>query len=202
VMFMGIYCMAHAIRHFVIRRNMNVKTRDCGTVIDRVPPHALLGASALVCAALSLSPSPASSAAAPSPPTRAQATQAQAAQIKVAWVRWLPGGVPLAGYATLANVSGQSIVLTSATSAAFHDVSLHQTVQTGGTVRMSPLDRIAIAPHAVLDFEARGIHLMLMQPRAALDPNGAISIILHFADGSSLTVPFQVRTSAAAPPSD
>ena len=35
---------------------------------------------------------------------------------------------------------------------------------------MSPLDRIAIAPHAVLDFEARGIHLMLMQPRAALDP--------------------------------
>jgi copper(I)-binding protein len=171
-------------------------------VIDRVALRALPGASAFMCTALLLSPSPASSAAAPSPPTRAQATQAQAAQIKVAWVRWLPGGVPLAGYATLANVSDESIVLTSATSAAFHDVSLHQTVQTGGTVRMSPLDRIAIAPHAVLDFEARGIHLMLMQPRAALDPNGAVSIILHFADGSSLTVPFQVRTSAAAPPRD
>ena len=37
---------------------------------------------------------------------------------------------------------------------------------------------------------------------AALDPNGAVSIILHFADGSLLTVPFQVRTSAAAPPRD
>jgi periplasmic copper chaperone A len=142
-----------------------------------------------MCAALS--------AAAASP-----ATQAQAAQIKVAWVRWLPGGVPLAGYATLANVSDQSIVLTSATSAAFDDVSLHQTVQAGGTVRMSPLNRIAIAPHAMLDFEARGIHLMLMQPRATLDPNGAVSITLHFADGSSLTVPFQVRTSAGAPPRD
>jgi copper(I)-binding protein len=150
-----------------------------------------------MCAALILSPSPALLAAAPSPAIRAQATQAQAAQIKGAWIRWLPGGLPLAGYATLANASDQSIVLTSTTSAAFHDVSLHQTVQAGGTVRMSPLDRIAIAPHAMLDFEARGIHLMLMQPRATLDPNGAVPITLHFADGSSLTVPFQIRTSRA-----
>jgi copper(I)-binding protein len=137
------------------------------------------------------------SAAAPGP-----ATQAQAAQIKAAWVRWLPGGVPLAGYATLANESDQPIALISATSAAFHDVSLHQTVQAAGTVRMSPLNRIAIAPHAVLDFEARGIHLMLMQPREALDPNGTVSITLHFADGSSLTVPFRVRASTEASPRD
>ena len=129
-------------------------------------------------------------------------TQAHAAQIKAAWVRWLPGGVPLAGYATLANVSDLPIVLTSATSAAFHDVSLHQTVQDGGTVRMSPLDRLAIAPHSTLDFEARGIHLMLMQPRETLDPNGQVAMTLRFADGSSLTVPFQVRTSAEASPRD
>lgn len=127
-------------------------------------------------------------------------TQAQAVQIKSAWIRWLPGGVPLAGYATLVNVSDQPVVLTSATSDAFHDLSLHQTLQTGGTVRMSPLERIAIAPHTTLDFEARGIHLMLMQPRAALDPQGEIPMTLHFADGSSLTVQFQLRTAGASPP--
>jgi copper(I)-binding protein len=154
-------------------------------------------AAAMCAAALFLTTSPALSAAAPGP-----ATQAQAAQIKAAWVRWLPGGVPLAGYATLANESDQPIALISATSAAFHDVSLHQTVQAAGTVRMSPLNRIAIAPHAVLDFEARGIHLMLMQPREALDPNGTVSITLHFADGSSLTVPFRVRASTEASPRD
>jgi hypothetical protein len=120
-------------------------------------------------------------------------------QITAAWIRWLPGGVPLAGYATLANVSDQPIVLTSATSDAFHDLSLHQTLHTGGTVRMSPLERISIAPHTTLDFEARGIHLMLMQPRETLDPNGAVPITLHFADGSSVTVQFQVRTSGASP---
>ena len=79
-------------------------------------------------------------------------------------------------------------------------MSLHQTLQAGGTVRMSPLERIAIAPHTTLDFEARGIHLMLMQPRETLDPHGEVPITLRFADGSSLTVQFQVRTSTAASP--
>jgi copper(I)-binding protein len=140
---------------------------------------------------------PAWSAAASSP-----ATQAQAVKIKAAWIRWLPGGVPLAGYATLANMSDQPLVLISATSAAFHDLSLHQTLQTGGTVRMSPLDRIAIAPQTTLDFEARGIHLMLMEPRETLDPHGQVPITLHFADGSSLTVPFEVRASTGISPRD
>jgi periplasmic copper chaperone A len=137
-----------------------------------------------------------------SPPARSaaaaagSATQAEAVQIKSAWIRWLPGGVPLAGYATLANVSDQPLVLTSAASAAFQDISLHQTLQTGGSVRMSPLERISIAPHTTLDFESRGIHLMLMQPRGTLDPHDQIPITLHFADGSSVTIQFQVRSSA------
>jgi copper(I)-binding protein len=131
-----------------------------------------------------------------------QPTQAQAVLIKSAWVRWLPGGVPLAGYATLANVSDQPVVVTSATSDAFHDLSLHQTLQSGGTVRMAPLERIIIAPHSTLDFEARGIHLMLMQPREEFDPHGEVAITLHFADGSSLTARFQVHTSAGASPRD
>jgi periplasmic copper chaperone A len=146
-------------------------------------------------AALLLTSPPAWSAAA-----SGSVTQAQAVQIKSAWIRWLPGGVPLAGYATLANVSDQPSVLTSATSVAFQDLSLHQTLQTGGRVRMSPLERISIAPHGTLDFEARGIHLMLMQPRETLDPHGQLPITLHFADGSSTTVQFQVRSSAGDSP--
>jgi periplasmic copper chaperone A len=161
-------------------------------------PLAALAAFASLCGAVLLLATP------PAWPTAAssQATQAQAVQIKAAWIRWLPGGVPLAGYATLANASDQPLVLISATSVAFHEMSLHQTLQTGGTVRMSPLERISIAPHSTLDFEARGIHLMLMQPRETLDPHGEVPITLHFVDGSSLTVQFQVRATAAASPRD
>jgi copper(I)-binding protein len=155
---------------------------------------AALAASASLSGAALLATTPlAWSAAAP-------ATQAQAVQIKSAWIRWLPGGVPLAGYATLANLSDQPLVITSATSVAFHAVSLHQTLETGGEMRMSPLERISLAPHATLDFETRGIHMMLMQPRETVDPHGELPIILHFADGSSLTVQFQVRTATAAAP--
>jgi copper(I)-binding protein len=153
-----------------------------------------LAASASLCGAALLATTPLAWSAA------ASATQAQAVQIKSAWIRWLPGGVPLAGYATLANQSDQPLAITSATSLAFHDVSLHQTIETGGEVRMSPLERISVAPHATLDFEARGIHMMLMQPRETLDPHGEVPIILHFADGSSLTVRFQVRTATGAAP--
>jgi copper(I)-binding protein len=163
-------------------------------MLNRALLAALAVFASLCGTALLMATPPAGSAAATSP-----ATAAQTVQIKAAWIRWLPGGVPLAGYATLANVSDQPVVLTSATSDAFHDLSLHQTLQTGGTVRMSPLERISIAPHTTLDFEARGIHLMLMQPRETLDPHGAVPITLHFADGSSLTVQFQVRTSGASP---
>ena len=164
---------------------------------NRIPLIALAVCVALPGAAL-LSTPPSLGSAAPS--TQAtQATQAQGVQIKAAWIRWLPGGVPLAGYATLANVSDQSLTLTSAASPAFHDLSLHQTLQSGGTVRMSPLDRVSIAPHTTLDFEARGIHLMLMQPRETFDPHGLVPITLHFGDGSSLTVPFQVRPYAGTP---
>ena len=90
-------------------------------------------------------------------------------QIKAAWVRWLPGGVPLAGYATLTNMSDQPIVLTSATSETFQEVSLHQTLHTGGTVRMSPLDRLSIAPQACSISRPRD-SLMLMQPHETFDP--------------------------------
>ena len=159
----------------------------------RSPAAIALGALIFASSALSTLPV-ANSALADSP-----AAPKPTIRVLAAWIRWLPGGVPLAGYATLANVSDQPVVLTSATSDAFHDLSLHQTLQTGSTVRMSPLERIPIAPHTTLDFEARGIHLMLMQPRETLDPHGAVPITLHFADGSSLTVQFQVRTSGAPP---
>jgi copper(I)-binding protein len=162
-------------------------TRLAGPCRIRATLAALAASASFWGAALLPITPPAWSAAASSP-----ATQAQAVQVKAAWIRWLPGGVPLAGYATLANISDRTLVLTSATSAAFHDLSLHQTLQTGGTVRMSPLERIAIAPQTTLDFEARGIHLMLMEPRETLDPHGQVPVTLHFADGSSLTIQFQV----------
>ena len=114
-------------------------------------------------------------------------TQAQGAKIEAAWTRWLPAGVPLAGYATVTNLADRPIILTAASSTAFHDVSIHRSVHAGGNVQMSPVERITIAPHSTLDFESGGYHLMLMQSTESLDSANEIPIVLRFADGSSLT---------------
>lgn len=149
-----------------------------------------------VCAAALLLAAPPIALCAPAAP--GAATQARAVKVAAAWIRWLPAGVPLAGYATLTNASARPIVLVAAASSYFHEVDIHRTVNTGGTMQMSPAGKITIAPHATLDFFALGYHMMLMQPTASLDAKSEIPITLRFADGSSLDVPFQVRRTGAA----
>ena len=113
--------------------------------------------------------------------------------IENAWIRWLPSGLPAGGYLTLTNTGDRALTLIGATSDAFGMVSVHRTVHRGGNVAMEPAERIGIAAHATLDFAAAGYHLMLMDASKALKPGDRVSITLRFADGASLTVPFEVR---------
>jgi copper(I)-binding protein len=62
---------------------------------------------------------------------------------------------------------------------------------------MTPVKELEVEPHATLDFESAGYHLMLMQPTGSADTAIEIPITLHFSDGSSLVVPFQVRKNPA-----
>lgn len=114
--------------------------------------------------------------------------------VLAAWIRWLPAGVPAAGYLTLANTGTKTLILRSASSPAYADVSIHRTVTHAGVEEMRPVTDLKLAPHQTLPFESTGYHLMLMEPR---DPAPAIGttvpITLHFSDGSILTVPFEVR---------
>jgi hypothetical protein len=57
---------------------------------------------------------------------------------------------------------------------------------------------IAVGPHSRLDFGAQGYHLMLMNPLRPIESAKQIPITLRFRDGTSLTIPFEVRKSAAA----
>jgi copper(I)-binding protein len=120
-----------------------------------------------------------------------------AIRVLVAWIRWLPGGLPAAGYLTLTNTGDKALALDGASSASYRDVSIHRSVTHGTTVEMTPVKELTLEPHATLEFESSGYHLMLMQPAATADSASAIPITLHFSDGSVLTVPFQVRRNPA-----
>jgi copper(I)-binding protein len=114
-----------------------------------------------------------------------------------AWIRWLPAGVPAAGYVTLVNAGDRSVTLIAAESANFGSVTIHRSVARGGSMRMEEVREIAIGPHSRLDFGAQGYHLMLMNPLRPIESERQIPITLHFSDGTSLTIPFELRKPAA-----
>ena len=116
-----------------------------------------------------------------------------AVRVDAAWIRWLPAGLPAAGYLNLTNTGEKPAVLVAASSADYADVSMHRSVRRGGTVEMAPMAQIVIDPHSSLDFATAGYHLMLMQPAKSLQPGDRVPITLRFADGSSLSADFEVR---------
>jgi hypothetical protein len=147
----------------------------------------VLGASLFILPALS-SPAFANSPPAPQPAIR----------VLSAWIRWLPAGVPAAGYLTLTNTGDKALTLDAASSPSYGDVSIHRSVMHGSTEEMTPVKALTIAPHQTLEFQSTGYHLMLMHAAASADTSSKIPITLKFSDGSVLTVPFDVRKTPAA----
>jgi copper(I)-binding protein len=115
-------------------------------------------------------------------------------RVSDAWIRWLPAGLPGAGYLTLTNTGSRTCVLTGAQSADYADVSFHQTHDTGGMSGMTPVASVVVKPHESVRFAAGGLHLMLMQPKRPLHPGDRVVVSLRFSDGQTLDVPFEVRT--------
>lgn len=133
------------------------------------------------------------------------ASQADQLRATGGWIRLLPANLPAGGYLQLQNQSGTPVTLVGVTSSDYAQVMLHQSNGAGGMDRMQPLERLDIPAHARMRLAPGGYHLMLEQPRQPPAVGQQIPLVLHFADGSRLSVPFQVRPanaldeSAAAP---
>ncbi len=119
------------------------------------------------------------------------------AAVADAWLRYIPGGTPAAGYFTLSNQSDKSLSLVGAECADFGMVMMHRTLERGGIFTMRPVHEVTVAPGKTFSFAPGGYHLMLMRPKHPLRPGGRLPITLRFADGSSLPVEFVVKSLQA-----
>ena len=126
-------------------------------------------------------------------PCAAAASPGAPIEVTAAWIRWLPAGLPAAGYATLVNTGDTPVSLISASSPDYEDVTLHRTVERDGTVSMVPVEKLTIDPHTSLSFAASDYHFMLMRPRKPLAPGDHVPVTLRFLEGAPLTVQFEVR---------
>lgn len=119
------------------------------------------------------------------------------AEVSDAWLRYIPGGAPAAGYFTLANRGDAPLSLVGAECPDFGRVMIHRTIERGGISTMRPVRELTVAPGKSVEFAPGGYHLMLMRPAHPLRPGGRLPVTLRFADGSSLAVEFVVKSLQA-----
>jgi hypothetical protein len=119
-------------------------------------------------------------------------TEPPPVSVSDARVRWLPGSLPMAGYFSLTSHASEPLRLVGATSPAFSDVMLHQSVEEAGMAHMVGVDAVTLAPGQSVAFSPGGYHLMLMDSKQTLHIGDEVPITLRFSDGQTLLAPFKV----------
>lgn len=113
--------------------------------------------------------------------------------IRDARIRHMPAELPMAGYFTLANTGSEPRRLVSASSDAYGEVMVHQSMQQGDQMRMMHVDAVEVPAGAAVAFAPGGYHLMLMKPTRGIAIGEQIPVTLQFADGEQLTAQFKVQ---------
>lgn len=113
-----------------------------------------------------------------------------------AWLRLLPGDLPLAGYVQLVNTSKHEVTLVAASSPEFSEVQFHRSMNRDGMEGMMHLEKIHIAAGKTLDFAPGGYHLMLMGRKHALQIGQHVALTFQFDDGTRQTIEFVVKGAA------
>lgn len=120
--------------------------------------------------------------------------------VEQAWIRWLPAGLPAAGYATISNAGDGPVSLTGASSPDYQHVMLHLSRLAEGDSTMVMVDHLDIGAHASKRLAPGGYHLMLTHATRAIKPGDTVPITLTFADGATLKVDFSVLPANASGP--
>ncbi|MGA9335145.1 MAG: copper chaperone PCu(A)C [Rudaea sp.] len=127
----------------------------------------------------------------------AQATDAPL-HVRHAWVRWLPGDLPAAAYATITNSSDKPARLLGADSPDYRGVMLHRSFKRAGIEHMQMIDGIDIPAHGSIKLAPGAYHLMLMHARHAVAPGDHVHLNLHFAGDRLLGIDIPVRPANAS----
>lgn len=110
-----------------------------------------------------------------------------------AWIRAAPpGATMMAGYVTLKNSGDAPLTVLTVQSDAFRLTSLHETVVERGVSRMREVHRLVIEPGGETRLAPGGKHLMLMQPRHAIEVGEKVQVMFLLSDGTRLETYFDV----------
>ena len=113
------------------------------------------------------------------------------------WIRLMPGGMPMqAGFGRIDNHCPAPVAIVSASSPAYGSVELHESTLVDGINRMRAVPELRIAADGAAVLQPGGLHLMLMRPKATLQPGERVGIVFKLADGREVTGEFEARKPA------
>jgi hypothetical protein len=108
-----------------------------------------------------------------------------------------PGATVAAGYATLRNPGARADRLLSAQSPRARRVELHQMSMTGGVMRMTPVEAIALPAGASVTLAPGGLHFMFIDIDAQFRDGERIPVTLQFERHGDVAVVFIARPRPA-----
>lgn len=111
------------------------------------------------------------------------------------WSRPTPPGAPMgAGYMMISNQSDKDIVLVAGETPRAGAVSIHETVEVDGLMRMQPLtDGLAIPAGGQIELRPMSYHLMLEQLKEPLVEGERIPLTLMFDGAEPVSLELVVR---------
>ena len=95
----------------------------------------------------------------------------------------VPGSRMGVAYMTIANNSGDTMIITAARSPQFERVEMHETLIEDGVSTMRELEALTIEDGTVHRFETGGAHLMLIGPAPVTAPGSPVTIEIEHSGG-------------------
>lgn len=116
-------------------------------------------------------------------------------QIDNPWSRPTPPGAAVgAGYMVISNSGDNVITLTGGKTPKAVRVSIHETVEEGGVMRMQPLrEGLTIPAGDSVELKPLSYHLMLEQLTSGIEEGQEISMTLTFDGADDMEVTFSVK---------
>lgn len=107
-------------------------------------------------------------------------------------------GNPAAVYFDLSFVGAPGVTLDTVAVEGAGMTMIHDYAQTDGKMQMVMTDAVPLAPGTPVKFAPGGLHVMAMEPGAALVPGGTAKVTLTLSDGTVTVIDAPVRAAGDA----
>jgi len=112
------------------------------------------------------------------------------------WIREAPPTAAVhAAYMTLVNHGSRAVLIDSVTSPDFASAEVHRSWVEEGIAHMQPVNQIEVPASGTLVLEPGGYHLMLFDTQRPLQAGDSVTLLLHRADGTCISVTAPVMRS-------